>query len=69
LALLPSISKRIKHTQPRKTLAPLVLSIDEFIKFHSIVDQENIADSDGHNPHAGLTERLENLVSKLANLE
>jgi len=69
LALLPSISKRVQQTQPRKTLTPLILSIEEFIRHHKTVDNQFAADSDGHNPQAGLTERLENLVSKLTHLQ
>lgn len=66
LALLPPIAHRIQNAQPRKTLTPLVLSIEEFIGLHRAVDGQYEADIDGHNPQAGLTERLESLVDKLA---
>lgn len=54
--------------QPRKTLRPVVASIEEFIGHHKTVDMI-AADEDGYNPQTGLTERLENLVSKLAGLK
>lgn len=66
-ALHPAISERIQKTQPRKTLRPIVASIEEFIGHNKQVDMI-AADEDGHNPQAGLTERLENLVNKLAEL-
>ena len=67
-ALLPSTLQRIQDRQPRKTIRPLVASIEEFIVYHRKVDMI-VADEDGYNPQAGLTERLENLVSKLAALK
>jgi hypothetical protein len=67
LSLLPSISERIQSRQPRKNLRPVVASIEEFIGHHKMVDLI-AADEEGHNPHSGLTERLESLVSKLATL-
>ncbi|KAE8450189.1 hypothetical protein EG329_006970 [Mollisiaceae sp. DMI_Dod_QoI] len=68
LSLLPSISERIQSRQPRKTLRPIVASIEEFIGHHKTVDMI-AADEDGYNPQVGLTERLENLVNKLAELK
>ncbi len=71
LALLPSISKRVRNSQQRKTLSPLILCIEEFIRHHKTVDNEHNEDEmdeDDHNPQAGLTERLESLVSKLTGL-
>lgn len=62
------ISKRIREKQARKTLRPIVASIKEFIGHHKTVDDLIAADEDGHNPQAGLTERLESLVSKLEGL-
>ncbi|KUJ20029.1 uncharacterized protein LY89DRAFT_705840 [Mollisia scopiformis] len=67
-ALLPAISERIQNRQPRKTLRPIVASIEEFIGHNKKVDMI-VADEDGYNPQAGLTERLENLVNKLAELK
>ncbi|KAF4634660.1 hypothetical protein G7Y89_g3445 [Cudoniella acicularis] len=69
LALLPAISERIRVQQPRKTLRPLVASIEEFIGHHKTVDSQIAEDEDGHNPHSGLTERLESLVHKLGALQ
>jgi len=68
-SLLPAISKRIEEKQARKTLRPLVASIQEFIGHHKKADEMIAADEDGHNPQAGLTERLESLVNKLADLK
>ncbi|KAH8794852.1 wings apart-like protein regulation of heterochromatin-domain-containing protein, partial [Hyaloscypha finlandica] len=67
-SLDPAIEKRIKEKQARKTLRPIVASIKEFIGHHKTVDDLIAADEDGHNPQAGLTERLESLVSKLESL-
>jgi hypothetical protein len=67
-SLLPAISERIQRRQPRKTLRPLVASIEEFIGHHKTVDDLIAADEDGYNPQSGLTERLESLVSKLGAL-
>jgi hypothetical protein len=64
-SLLPEISERIKNNLARKTLRPLVASIEEFIGFNKTVDDLIAPDEDGHNPHSVLTERLENLVTKL----
>jgi hypothetical protein len=50
-------------------LRPLVASIQEFIGHHKTVDDLIAVDEDGHNPQAGLTERLESLVNKLAGLK
>jgi hypothetical protein len=68
-SLLPAISKRIEEKDARKTLRPLLASIQEFIVHHKAVDNLIAADEDGHNPQAGLTERLESLVNKLAGLK
>jgi hypothetical protein len=65
LSLLPSISERIRVSQPRKSLRPLLASIEEFIGHHKAVDDLIEADEEGHNPHIGLTERLQSLVDKL----
>jgi len=40
-------------------------SILEFIGHHKTVDRQIALDEEGHNPQAGLTERLENLVGKM----
>jgi hypothetical protein len=64
-SLLPEISERIKNKLARKTLRPLVASIEEFIGFNKTVDDLIAPDEDGYNPHSVLTERLENLVTKL----
>lgn len=69
LSLLPTISERIRIEQPRQTIRPLVASIEEFIGHHKTVDDLLGADEDGHNAHAGLTERLESLVSKLGAMQ
>lgn len=64
LSFSPSISARIANQQPRKTLRPLVESIEEFRDFHKQVDLS--ADmEDGHNAEREMTKRLENLVTKL----
>ncbi|TAQ90386.1 hypothetical protein B7494_g1285 [Chlorociboria aeruginascens] len=60
-ALLPAISERIRSRQPRKTLIPLVASVEEFIGHHKTVDDLFEGDEDGYSPHTGLTERLESL--------
>ncbi|KAH8683095.1 wings apart-like protein regulation of heterochromatin-domain-containing protein [Tricladium varicosporioides] len=65
LALLPAISDRVREREPRKTLRPLLASIEEFIVHHKTVDSQIEEDEDGHNPQSGLTERLESLVNKL----
>ncbi|KAH6684387.1 wings apart-like protein regulation of heterochromatin-domain-containing protein [Halenospora varia] len=65
LALSPAISDRIRAREPRKTLRPLLASIEEFIVHHKTVDSQIEEDEDGHNPQSGLTERLESLVNKL----
>ncbi|KAH9221844.1 wings apart-like protein regulation of heterochromatin-domain-containing protein [Leptodontidium sp. 2 PMI_412] len=64
LSLLPSLSERIQAKQPRKTLRPIVASIEEFIGHHKTVDMI-AADEEGYSPQTGLTERLEGLVAKL----
>ncbi|KAH6698942.1 wings apart-like protein regulation of heterochromatin-domain-containing protein [Leptodontidium sp. MPI-SDFR-AT-0119] len=64
LSLLPSLSERIQSKQPRKTLRPIVASIEEFIGHHKTVDMI-AADEEGYSPQTGLTERLEGLVAKL----
>ncbi|KAH7321909.1 wings apart-like protein regulation of heterochromatin-domain-containing protein [Rhexocercosporidium sp. MPI-PUGE-AT-0058] len=64
LSLLPTLSERIQAKQPRKTLRPIVASIEEFIGHHKTVDMI-AADEEGHSPQTGLTERLEALVAKL----
>ncbi|KAG4427811.1 hypothetical protein IFR05_016705 [Cadophora sp. M221] len=64
LSLLPSLSERIQAKQPRKTLRPIVASIEEFIGHHKTVDMI-AADEEGYSPQTGLTERLEGLVTKL----
>lgn len=69
LSLLPAISVRIRDRQPRKTLRPLLASIEEFIGHHKTVDDLIAADEDDYNPHSGLTERLESLVTKLSALK
>jgi len=69
LALLPAICERIRNAQSRKSLRPLVLSIEEFINFHKVVENQQFADDiDGHNPQIKLTERWESLVGQLAPL-
>lgn len=65
LALLPGISKRIQKSQPRKTLLPLIQSIEEFLQHDRTVNEQLGTDEDGHN---ALTERLESLVGKLTSL-
>ncbi|KAL2068355.1 hypothetical protein VTL71DRAFT_16453 [Oculimacula yallundae] len=64
LSLQPSLSSRISALQPRKTLKPIVSSIEEFIGHHKTVDLI-AADEEGYTPQTGLTERLEGLVGKL----
>ncbi|KAH8598039.1 wings apart-like protein regulation of heterochromatin-domain-containing protein [Bisporella sp. PMI_857] len=66
LSLLPAISERIAAQQPRKTLRPLVTSIEEFIGHHKVADSQFEADDEGYNANIGLTERLEELVLKLS---
>jgi hypothetical protein len=63
--LLPAISTRIAAQQPRKTLRPLVESIEEFIGHNKAADILIEEAEDGHNAQTGLTERLERLVTKL----
>ncbi|TVY93632.1 Wings apart-like protein-like protein [Lachnellula willkommii] len=63
--LLPEISDRVQKHQPKKTLRPLLASIEEFIGHHKTVDEIIAAGEDGHNPQSGLTERLESLVDRL----
>ncbi|TVY44679.1 Wings apart-like protein-like protein [Lachnellula subtilissima] len=63
--LLPEISDRVQNRQPKKTLRPLLASIEEFIGHHKTVDEIIAAGEDGHNPQSGLTERLESLVDRL----
>ncbi|TVY25385.1 Wings apart-like protein [Lachnellula hyalina] len=63
--LLPEISNRVQNRQPKKTLRPLLSSIEEFIGHHKTVDEIIAAGEDGHNPQSGLTERLESLVDRL----
>jgi hypothetical protein len=65
LSLLPAVSERIAGKQLRKTLRPLVASIEEFIVHNKAADVLIEADEDSHNAVSGLTERLEGLVSKL----
>jgi len=57
--------ERVRNQQPGKTLRPLLASIEEFIGHHKTVDDLLEIEDDGYNPNAGLTERLEGLVSKL----
>jgi len=64
LSLLPQLAERIQALQPRKTLRPIVASIEEFIGHHKTVDMI-AADEEGYSPQTGLTERLEALVKKL----
>ncbi|PVH71549.1 hypothetical protein DL98DRAFT_521006 [Cadophora sp. DSE1049] len=63
-ALLPQLAERIQARQTRKTLRPIVASIEEFIGHHKTVDMI-AADEEGYSPQTGLTERLEALVKKL----
>lgn len=67
--LLPSMLQRIADSQSRKTIQPIVASIEEFVVHHRKVDMLIAAAEDGYNPQAGLTERLENLVIKLKALK
>ncbi|KAH7393566.1 wings apart-like protein regulation of heterochromatin-domain-containing protein [Cadophora sp. MPI-SDFR-AT-0126] len=64
LSMLPQLAERIQARQPRKTLRPIVASIEEFIGHHKTVDMI-AADEEGYSPQTGLTERLEALVKKL----
>jgi hypothetical protein len=66
LSLQPGIAERIRARQPRGSIRPLLASIEEFIGHHKTVDDLIEADEDGHNAHTGLTERLQNLVTKLS---
>lgn len=66
LSLLPAISTRIAAQQPRKTLRPLVESIEEFIGHHKAADILIEEAEDGHDAQTGLTERLERLVARLS---
>ncbi|RFU33907.1 hypothetical protein B7463_g2460, partial [Scytalidium lignicola] len=66
LSLLPAISDRVRSRLPRKSLKPLLESIEEFIGHHKTVDDLTQADEEGNNPHAGLTKRLQVLVDKLS---
>jgi hypothetical protein len=66
---MPSIAERIRVRQPRGNIRPLLASIEEFIGHHKTVDDLIEADEDGHNAHTGLTERLENLVTKLTQVK
>jgi len=63
--LLPELSDRIVTLQPRKTIRPLVASIEEFIMHHKAADELIDADEDGYRANTGLTERLESLVVQL----
>jgi hypothetical protein len=63
-ALLPALSERIQAKQSRKNLRPIIEAIENFMALHKEVDMIE-ADEDGHSPQAGLTVRLESLVSKL----
>ncbi|PBP16975.1 hypothetical protein BUE80_DR012306 [Diplocarpon rosae] len=64
LSLNASLSVRIQAKLPRKSLRPVVASIEEFISMHKSVDMM-AADEDGHNPQTALTERLEGLVRRM----
>lgn len=64
-ALLPALAERIQAKQPGKNLRPIIEAVENFMALHKTVDDME-ADEDGHNPQAGLTARLESLVSKLA---
>ncbi|PBP20225.1 hypothetical protein BUE80_DR008909 [Diplocarpon rosae] len=64
LSLNASLSVRIQAKLPRKSLRPVLASIEEFISMHKSVDMM-AADEDGHNPQTVLTERLEGLVGRM----
>lgn len=64
-ALLPSLAERISSRQPRKTLHPIVESIEEFMNVFKTHDMEAAA-QDEPNLQVGMTARLETLLSKLA---
>lgn len=65
LSLLPAIATRIAAQQPRRTLRPLVESIEEFIGHHKAADILIEEAEDGYDAQTGLTERLERLVTNL----
>lgn len=69
LSLLPGVAERIRARQPRGNIRPLLASIEEFIGHHKTVDDLIETDEDGHNAHTSLTERLENLVTKLSEVK
>ncbi|OWP02659.1 hypothetical protein B2J93_6492 [Marssonina coronariae] len=64
LSLNASLSARIQAQLPRKSLRPVLASIEEFIRMHKSVDMM-AADEDDHNPQTVLTERLEGLVGRM----
>lgn len=66
LSLLPAIANRVRSRLPKRSLKPLLESIEEFIGHHKVVDDLAGEGEDGHNPHAGLTDRLQDLVNRLS---
>jgi hypothetical protein len=65
LALMPEIEERIRSRLGKDSLQLLIGSIKEFIIHHKKVDDLFEDGVDGHNPQAGLTERLQNMVDIL----
>ncbi|KAH8821707.1 wings apart-like protein regulation of heterochromatin-domain-containing protein [Xylogone sp. PMI_703] len=68
LSLLPAIADRIRNRLPRKSLKPLLESIEEFIGHHKAVDDLTQPDEEGRSSHVGLTERLQALVDRLSSM-
>ena len=66
LCLEPNLAERIVALQPRKTMRPVIASIEEFIMHHKAADVLIEADDDGHQANTALTERFEGLVAKLS---
>ena len=67
LSLLPAIQERIGILQRTSTLEPLKACIDEFLCHHKKVD-DLFRDEGVQNPQNGLTERLQQLVYFLKDL-
>lgn len=67
LCLRPDINGCIRAGWPSRSLRPLVASIEEFVSYHEKAD-ELWEDDMGHNPTAGLTQRLQHMVGRLKKL-
>jgi hypothetical protein len=64
LATTGTIRERIRLRQPKKTLRPLIASIEEFIQYHKQVDAIT-QDDEGHDFQQSLTQRLQRMVDEL----